>query len=86
MNANTVPTETTRLGNDDDDDDTLPVDPTDWRMANIDIIMMSSITATPNIIEDASCFIRSNSSSILITMTVLVTEIANAKKRLLYTE
>ena len=46
----------------------------------------SSIIATPNIIEDASCFIRSNSSSILITMTVLVTEIANAKKRLLYTE
>ena len=73
MNANTVPTETAQLGinKDDDDDDTLPVDPTDWRMANIDIIMMSSIIATPNIIEDASCFIRFNSSSILITMTVL---------------
>ena len=73
MNANTVPTAIARLGN----NDTWPVEPTDCNIANIEMIMISSITATSRIIVDASSFIISNSSNIRITITVLVTEIAS---------
>ena len=52
------------------------------RSANIDMIIISSITATPRIIVEASSFIIPSSSKIRITITVLVTEMANAKKRL----
>jgi hypothetical protein len=51
-------------------------------MASIDIIIMSSITATPRIIVVASSLIMSSYSKMRITITVLVTEIASAKKRL----
>lgn len=75
MKANTVPTDTTKLEN----NDTCTVNPTECKIANIEMIIMSSIIATPKIIVDASVLIISNSSKTRITITVLVTEIARAK-------
>jgi hypothetical protein len=44
--------------------------------------MISSIIATPRIRIEDSFFIMPSSSNTLMTITVLVTEIANARNRL----
>ncbi len=62
--------------------DKLPVQPKDCNIANIDIIIISSITQTPSMTSEASSLITFSSSKTLITKTELVTEIASAKNKL----
>ena len=77
MNAKVIPTEIPTSAK-----DKPPVEPTDCKIASIEITMISSIIATLRIRTEDSSLILPSSSSTFITITVLVTEIANARNRL----
>ena len=59
-----------------------PLTPADWNIANKEIMRISSMMAVPSIKVAASSFIMLSSPKTLITMTVLVTDIANAMNKL----
>src|SRR3712207_6608726 len=60
----------------------VPVEATDCSTANVDTIIISSITVTPKRRDETSVFAIPNSCKTRDNTTVLVTEIARAIKRL----
>ena len=64
MNAKTVPIDVINSM-----PDSSPLEETDCNMASMDMIIMSSITATPRIMIDASSLIIPSSSNMRITIT-----------------
>ena len=59
-----------------------PLTPEDWNIANNDIIIISSMIAVPRINVADSSFIMLSSPNTLMTITVLVTDIARAINKL----